>query len=73
MSKNDARALSIGSFAVAVAALFFAAILLITRTSDQGTAASPSEAAIETIAVNLGAMKIEPAELNIPTVGAHLK
>lgn len=73
MSKNDARALSIGSFAVAVAALFFAAILLITRNDDKGTAASPAEAAIETITVNLGAMKIEPAELKIPTAGADLK
>ncbi len=73
MSKNDTRALSIGSFAVAVVAMFFAAMLLITRNNDKGTAATPAESSVETVTLNLASMKLEPAELTIPPAGANLK
>ena len=72
MSRNDTRALSIGSFAVAVVAMFFAAMLLITR-DDKSTSAAPAEASVEIISLNLGAMKLEPASLTIPAAGAKLK
>ena len=73
MSSNDARALSIGSFAVAVVAMFFAAMLLITR-NDTTTSAAPAEgAAVETVSITLGALQLEPAELSIPAGGARLK
>lgn len=72
MSKNDSRALSIGSFAVAVVAMFFAAMLLITRDDNKGTAAEGGGTEVETITINLGSMVLEPSELAIPAAGAKL-
>ncbi len=71
MSKNDARALSIASFAVAVVAMFFAAVLLITRHDD--SAATESAVTLETVTLDLGAMKLQPADLMIPAEGARLR
>ena len=71
MSNNDSRALSISSFAVAVVAMFFAAVLLITRNDD--SAATEVVAPIETVTLDLGAMKLEPAQLTIPAGGARLR
>ena len=71
VSNNDSRALSIASFAVAVVAMFFAAVLLITRSND--SAATETTAPIETVTLNLGAMKLEPAQLTIPAAGARLR
>jgi len=70
MSNNDSRALSLGSFAVAVVAMFFAGVLLVTRNDSKSTTA-PSES-LPTVTLNLGALKLDPSQLTIPTGGAYL-
>ena len=69
MSKNDTRALSIGSFAVAVVAMFFAGALLISRTDKTTSAPATS---LQTVSINLGNLKLIPSELTLPTTGANL-
>jgi FtsP/CotA-like multicopper oxidase with cupredoxin domain len=71
MRRDDSRALSIGAFGVAVVAMVFAAVLLVTRNSNTSTSGSAATT-IPTVSVQLAALKIVPAVLNIPTGGAEL-
>jgi manganese oxidase len=71
MTKDDSRALSLGSFAVAVAALVFAGMVLIFDTDQDGSASS--NASFTTIEITLTEMAITPNKVTLPPEGARLR